>query len=106
MSSNNESISPETAKNFDDFNNMFKGIDRDDYTPDDIADLVFEKVRLERNQSRLNDALEWIDEGHFYKIRDWVDEAAHEFRYANPSNNISPQVWNSDDESEVSDIED
>ena len=85
MSSNNESISPETAKNFDDFNNMFKGIDRDDYTPDDIASIVFEKVRLERNQSRLNDALEWIDEGHFYKIRDWVDEAAHEFRYISTS---------------------
>ena len=85
MNSNNEPRSPETAKNFDDFNNMFKGIDRDDYTPDDIADLVFEKVRLERNQSRLNDALEWIDEGHFYKIRDWVDEAAHEFRYISTS---------------------
>ena len=85
MSSNNESISPETAKNFDDFNNMFKGIDRDDYTPDDIASIVFEKVRLERNQSRLDDMLEWFDESRFYKIRDWVDEAAHEFRYISTS---------------------
>ena len=72
MSSNN--MSPETAKNFDDFNNMFKGIDRDDYTPDDIASIVFEKVRLERNQSRLDDMVEWFDEGHYYKIRVWVNE--------------------------------
>ena len=94
MSSNN--VSSETARNFDDFNNMFKGIDRDDYTPDDIASIVFEKVRLEHNQSRLDDVLEWFEENHFYKIRDWVNEVAHESRF--------PQVWGSDDESEVSDI--
>ena len=72
MSSNN--MSPETAKNFDDFNNMFKGIDRDDYTPDDIASIVFEKVRLEHDQSRLDDVLEWFEGNHFYKIRDWVND--------------------------------
>ena len=98
MNSNNEPRSPETANNFDDFNNMFKGIDRDDYTPDDIASIVLEKVRLERNQSRLDDANEWFEESHFYKIRDWVDVAAHKARHANPSNS-----W---DDNEVDDIED
>ena len=72
MTSNN--ASSETLRNFDDFNNMFKGIDRDDYTPDDIASIVFEKVRLEHDQSRLDDVLEWFEGNHFYKIRDWVND--------------------------------
>ena len=63
-----------TAKNFDDFNNMFKGIDRDDSTSDDIAAKVFEKVERECDQSRLDDMVEWFDEGHYYKIRVWVNE--------------------------------
>ena len=104
MDSNNEPKSPETANNFDDFNNMFKGIDRDDYTPDEIAVIVLEKVRRERNPSRLDDAVEWFDGSHFYKIRNWIDESAHEFRFENPTNNTSPRSY--DDESEVSDIED
>ena len=58
MDPNSEPKSPETLNNFDDFNNMFKGIDRDDYTPNDIASIVFEKVRHERNPSRLDDAIE------------------------------------------------
>ena len=66
--------SPETANNFDDFNNMFKWIDRDDYTPDHIAFLVLKKVERERSQSRLDDAVEWFDEGYYYKIRNWVDD--------------------------------
>ena len=98
MSQNNEPKSPETANNFDDFNNMFKGIDRDDHTPDEIASIVFEKVRLEHSQSRLDDALEWFDEGHFYKIRSWIDETAHKLRFENSSNS-----W---DDNDVSDIED
>ena len=71
MSLNN--ISPETLNNFDDFNNMFKGIDRRDRTPDSVAQIIFEKVRLEHNPSRLDDAVAWFDESHFYKIRHTVD---------------------------------
>ena len=100
-----DSKSPETLNNFDDFNNMFKGIDRDDYTPDHTASIVFRKVELERNPSRLDDAVEWLDEGHFYKIRCTLNESAHEFRFRNPMNSASPRFYNSD-ESEVSDIED
>ena len=99
-------ISLETAlNNFDDFNNMFNGIDRIGYTPDEIASIVLKKVERECNQSRLDNAVEWFDEGYFYKIRDWVDESAHEFRFENPTNNISPHSYDSD-ESEVGDIED
>ena len=105
MDQNNEPKSPETANNFDDFNNMFKGIDRNDYTPDEIASIVLRKVELEHNPSRLDDAVEWFESCHFYKIRDWVDESAHEFRFENPTNNISPHFYDSD-ESEVGDIED
>ena len=53
---------------------MFKGIDRDDSTSDDIAAKVFEKVERECDQSRLDDMVEWFDEGHYYKIRVWVNE--------------------------------
>ena len=66
---NNESKSLETFKNFDDFNNMFKGIDRHNRTPDSIAWKILEKVRLEHNPSRLDDAVKWFDESHFFKIR-------------------------------------
>ena len=90
MTSNN--ASSETLRNFDDFNNMFKGIDRDDRTPEDIASKVLEKVRRKRNQSRLDDVAEWFDEGHYYKIRSWVSETA--------------QNWDSDGSDEVGDIED
>ena len=62
-----------TSKNFDDFNNMFKGIDREDRTPDHTATIILNKVKLERNPSRLDDVVEWFDEGHFYKIRCVVD---------------------------------
>ena len=69
--------SSETSRDFSDFNNMFKDIDRDDQTPDDIAFNVLEKVRLEHNQSRLDNAVEWFDEGHYYRIRSWVSETTH-----------------------------
>ena len=92
MSLNNEPKSPETANNFDDFNNMFKGIDRNDCTPDDIASMVVEKVRCKRNPSRLDDAILWFDECHYYKIRDWVDEAAHLLLLDDPTFNSSPRL--------------
>ena len=77
MSSNIPTTS-ETERNFDDFNNMFKGIDRKDCVPDHIATIVLNKVELERNPSRLDDVIEWFDEGHFYKIRCVVDISAYE----------------------------
>ena len=69
-------MTSETQRNFDDFNNMFKGIDRKDRVPDDIASIVLEKVRRECNPSRLDDVVEWFDGSHFYKIRYWVDDTS------------------------------
>ena len=70
-------MTSETQRNFDDFNDMFKGIDRKDRVPDDIASIVLEKVRRECNPSRLDDVVEWFDECHFYKIRSWVYISAY-----------------------------
>ena len=66
--------SAETKNNFDDFNNMFKGIDQETETPDCIAFMIVEKVKREHNQKRMDDAVEWFDESHFYEIRDWVND--------------------------------
>ena len=100
MDRSNEPKSPETLNNFDDFDNMFKGIDRDDYTPNYIASIVLKKVELERNPSRLDDAVEWFDEGYFYKIRDWVDVSACKSNMS--AYELDMLVY----DSEVSDIED
>ena len=66
--------SAETERNFDDFNNMFKGIDQETETPDYIASIIVHKVERELDQKRLDDVVEWFDESHFYKIRDWVND--------------------------------
>ena len=91
-------MTSETERNFDDFNNMFKGIDRKDCVPDHIAAIVLNKVKLERNPSRLDDALEWYDEGLFYEIRCVVDISAYD-----SENSLASLAWL---DSDVSDIED
>ena len=58
----NEFRSPTTSENFDDFDNMFKGIDRENYTSNYIAIIVVDRVRLERNPSRSRDVDLWYDE--------------------------------------------
>ena len=57
-----------TAKNFDDFNNMFKGIDRKDCASTYIATLVVDKVKLERNPFRSYDVDLWYDEIFYGRI--------------------------------------
>ena len=69
-------LSPETLRNFDDFKNMFKGIDSDYFTPCDIAFAVLEKIKRMRNQTRTDDAVEWFDNQIYLEIRDTVDEQA------------------------------
>ena len=94
-----------TSKNFEDFNNMFKGIDRLDCVPDHIAAIVLNKVKLERNPSRLDDAVTWFDEGLYYEIRCMVDMSA----YNNGDNDgfLTSLAWRVDDSDDsVSDIED
>ena len=59
-------FSKRTLKNFEDFNNMFREIDREDFTPCDIADMVCEKVRLERKKYRLYDMCMWSEEGEYF----------------------------------------
>ena len=104
-------LSPETLKNFDDFKNMFKGIDSDYFTPCDIAITVLEKIRHMGNQVRIDDAVEWFDNQLYFEIRDTVDERklayVHEHRLS-PTNRFSGSDSDSDDwdNNEVSDIED
>ena len=87
MDRNNESKSPETLNNFDDFDNMWRGIqcaaDRATYT----AVLVVDKVKLECNSIRSFDVDNWYDEIFYGKrvVR-------------------RPRFYNDDEE--VSDIED
>ena len=49
-------------KNFEDFNNMFKEIDPESYSLFHIATLVYNKVILECNPTRSNDANAWLYE--------------------------------------------
>ena len=53
------------SKNFNDFNNMFKGIDPENFTSDYITILVIDKVKLECNPSRSNDVDMWFNEEHY-----------------------------------------
>ena len=86
MSSNNafqtpryfdySTLSPETLRNFDDFKNMFKGIDSDYFTPCDVASAVLEKISRMGDQTRTDDAVEWFDNQIYFEIRDTVDEQA------------------------------
>ena len=101
-------LSPETLRNFDDFKNMFKGIDSDYFTPCDIALTVVEKIRRMGNQVSINDAIEWFDNQIYFEIRDTVDERklayAHEHRLSPTVGSDNSDVF--DDTDEVSDIED
>ena len=45
-------ISFETFKNFKDFNNMFRRMDDNFFTPCDIASVVVDMVRLERDEAK------------------------------------------------------
>ena len=101
MDLNNEPMSPETFNNFNDFNNMFKGIDSDCYTPDQIATIIVRKIELKGNQARLDDAIRWFDDSYFHKIRHTMDEAAHERAY--DLGLSPPEAYDSEG---VSDIED
>ena len=108
MDPNNESKSPETLSNFDDFNNMFKGIDCSNCVPGDVAHKVFEKVKREHNQSRFNDVCEWIEGCHFYRIKRNVSLSACVPEIDNHSSASAIVIgpYYDSDESEVSDIED
>ena len=72
LTSNNTSpsaLSSETLKNFDDFKNMFKGIDSTNCAPGDVAHKILLKVKLERNQSRYDDVCMWTEFGYFSEIK-------------------------------------
>ena len=87
MDQNNEPKSPETLNNYDDFDNMWKGIqnvwDRHTYT----AVLIVDKVKLERNPIRSHD------------VDNWYRDVFFGDRVLRP-----PPFYNED--SDVSDIED
>ena len=51
------------SKNFDDFDNMFRGIDPENFNSTYIATIVIDKVKLERDPFRSNDVDIWFDEG-------------------------------------------
>ena len=107
MTSNNA----QTLRNFDDFKNMFKGIDCYNCVPGDVAHRVLLKVKLEHDQSRYDDVCMWVEFDHFSKIK-------RNFRLSDcvPDDNdtgiitVGGDIYSDhvpfDDESEVSDIED
>ena len=94
MTSNNAQT-PETLRNFDDFNNMFKGIDRASRLPGDTARMVSNKVELEWDVSRGRDMAKWISGLEYSKIKRNVDFSADE-----------EDIQYDSDFYEVSDIED
>ena len=87
MDQNNEPKSPETLNNYDDFDNMWRGIECVEDRPTYTAVLVVDKVKLERNPIRSFDVDNWYDE---------IFDGKRVVR--------RPRFYN--DDSEVSDIED
>ena len=57
--------SSRASQNFKDFDNMFDGIDPEGFSSANIAIQVIDKVRLECNPSRSNDADIWFDDNHY-----------------------------------------
>ena len=126
MTSNNTFQTPQTSQtliNFDDFNNMFKGIDSDYFTPCQIATVVLEKVKIKRDQARIDDVVKWYDNQIYFKIRNTIDEQAlayaceHRLSLPNVNNDFESDDDSDDtssvfsdsgdwDSIEVSDIED
>ena len=62
-------VSSETLRNFKDFNNMFRRMDCDFFTPCDTADVVVVEVDQEKNEVRSDDVLEWRYGDIFFQIR-------------------------------------
>ena len=56
-------------KNFEDFDNMFKAIDPENYTSSYIAILILDRVTLECNPTRTNEVNVWFNEGCYPKQR-------------------------------------
>ena len=65
---------------FEDFNNMFRAIDLQGYSSAHIAVLVFNKIALERNPIRTNEANTWLNGG-------WYPE--QEYNYASDEESVS-----------------
>ena len=74
-------ISFETFKNFKDFNNMFRRMDDNFFTPCDIASVVVDMVRLERDEAKADDVIEWYDNQIYFQIRCTID--MQKLNYAN-----------------------
>ena len=77
-------------KNFEDFDNMFKGIDPEGFSSANIAIQVIDKIKLECNPSRSNDVDIWFDNDHYPQDKKYTTQTSD----------------NSDTESIVSDISD
>ena len=95
------SYNAQTLKNFVDFDDMFKGIDSEYFTPCDIADVVFEKILSKGDQARIDDVVEWCETGKYFRNRSFLNVQAHAFACENKI--PLPTIYDSDD---VSDIED
>ena len=59
-------------KNFEDFDNMFKGIDPEGFSSANIAIQVIDKIKLECNPSRSNDVDTWFEENHYPQDRKYM----------------------------------
>ena len=127
MTSNDAFQTPQTLRNFDDFNNMFKGIAHNNCVPGDVAHKILLKVKLEHNQSRYDDVCMWIESSHFCGIKRNVSlsdcvpddddtgiitvgrrrvDGEEEIHYGSDSDSDSDSYDGSWDNIEVSDIED
>ena len=60
------------SKNFNDFDNMFKGVDPENFNSSYIAIQVIDKIKLECNPSRSNDVDMWFEESHYPQDKRYI----------------------------------
>ena len=92
-------ISPETRRNFIDFNRMYIEIELEIDAPEEIPNMVLDRVSSEHDQERLDDVLRWRD-GDYY-----LEAVGYEFEGDDDDYESDDSGYGSDF-SEVSDIED
>ena len=65
-----------TKKNFEEFNALYKKIDREDCIPDHIASVVLKHIRNTANKSKVDNVYTWYRKGLYLEVRSEVDITA------------------------------
>ena len=113
-------ISPETRRNFNDFNEMFREIELEIDEEVDVQNMVVDRITSELDHRRLIDVLRWCDGDHYliaegFEEEDYEsDDSGYEFGLFNDDDvgsnyRFSDPGYGSDfdnSDSDVSDIED